>query len=91
MDLYYIELSINELSPFLNNRVTLTILSWSGKMPFSINRLKIYLRVSKTDGNIYLKTSKDHMSSYPKLFFVFIVWRASFNSWFVMSFSSRDK
>ena len=47
-----IAIIFNTLSPFLNNGVTLAILSQSGKMYFSISRLKIYFRGSKTDDEI---------------------------------------
>ena len=52
-------------------------------MSFFIERLKIYLIVSKTDGEICLITSEE-ISSCPELFFVFKVLRASFNSSSVM-------
>ena len=51
-------------------------------MPFSINKLKISLIGSKTDGEICFIT--EEFSSHPELSFAFKVLRASFNSSSVM-------
>ena len=50
---------INALSSFSNNGVTLAILIWSGKIPSSMDRLKIYLIVSKGYNIIVHQLNKD--------------------------------
>ena len=74
-------------SPFLKNGITLAIFIFSGKVPFSSDRLNKCFRGSLISPKHLLTTLK-FISSYPGLLLVFNEKKASFNSFIDCQFSS---